>query len=66
MLSDIAGYLHGEDGLADARLPKDDAEITFEYDVWVERDQWRQQMSIFDTLVHCLDMEASAINRLTI
>ena len=66
MLGDVSGYLHGKDGLADARLPEDDTEITFEHDVRVERDQWWQQMGIFDALVHCLDMESATINRLTI
>jgi hypothetical protein len=66
MFGDVSGYLHGEDGLTDTRLPEDDAEITFEYDVWVKWNQWWQLMGIFDALVHCLDMESATIDRLTI
>jgi hypothetical protein len=66
MLGDVSGNLHGKDGLADARLSEDDTEITFEHDVRIERNQWWQKMGIFDALVHWLNMESTAINRLTI
>ena len=62
----MTGYLHREDSLAAARLPEDDAKLTFEYYVWIEWDSRWQLMGIVNTLVHFFDVKSATIYRITL